>query len=75
MKYLILFILLFIVWVYLKKSLKDGTMKDKKLVSCSQCGMYLPQEDAKKEINWGKTNYFCSDECEKKYVKSGEQNN
>jgi len=73
MKYFILFVLLFILWAYLKKSLKGDSEEDKKLVECSECGVYLPKEDAKKHINWSKTIYFCSDECEKKYVESGKK--
>jgi len=34
------------------------------------CNTYLPKEDAIKEIYQGKEYYFCSKECQQKFLES-----
>jgi YHS domain-containing protein len=39
------------------------------MVSDPQCHVYIPKHDAIKTKVAGKTLYFCSKECKKKYLK------
>ncbi len=38
------------------------------MVKDEMCNTYLPQEDALKEVHKGKTYYFCSQECRRKFL-------
>ncbi|MFC2169082.1 YHS domain-containing protein [Acidobacteriota bacterium] len=40
------------------------------MVKDSTCNTYLPKEDAIKEIYEGKEYYFCSKECQQKFLAS-----
>jgi uncharacterized protein len=40
------------------------------MVKDEVCNIYLPQEDALKEIVDGKTYFFCSKECRQKFLES-----
>ena len=47
---------------------RSGTITDE-MVSDPQCHVYIPKHDAIKTKVAGKTLYFCSKECKKKYLK------
>lgn len=47
---------------------RTGTITDE-MVSDPQCHVYIPKHDAIKTKVAGKTLYFCSKECKKKYLK------
>jgi uncharacterized protein len=44
---------------------EQGTM-----VKDEICNMYLPREEAIREIREGREHYFCSDECRRKFIES-----
>ena len=47
---------------------RNGVITDE-MVSDPQCHVYIPKHDAIKTKVAGKTIYFCSKECKKKYLK------
>jgi len=79
MRYLILFVLLYLLYYLLKKALFPSsrrekimrthhrTSADKELVQDPQCHTYIPKEGALKATIHGEVHYFCSDECFEKF--------
>ena len=61
--------------VYQKLSQKSNTRRQAKqasglMVKDEMCNIYLPQEDAIKEIVEGKEYFFCSKDCRQKFLES-----
>ena len=48
---------------------EQGTM-----VKDEICNMYLPREEAIREIREGREHYFCSDECRRKFIENLKKN-
>jgi uncharacterized protein len=44
------------------------------MVKDEVCHIYLPREDAIREIQGGKEYFFCSQECRKKFLESRKEN-
>lgn len=40
------------------------------MVKDDMCNLYLPKEDAFREVIYGKEHFFCSKECHRKYLES-----
>lgn len=55
-----------------KRELRRRTSKNSSsmMVKDDMCNLYLPKEDAFREVINGKEHFFCSKECHRKYLES-----